>query len=128
MAKEKQLAEENGSIKEKKMYDLVNQINTLNSELTQSIKLLRKNGNEYAKAEAEYQTLKAQTVLKMKDAGASITEISLSIKGQPEVAEKLFARDVAKVMYEANQEHINTVKLQLRLLDNQIAREWHSNE
>ena len=64
---------------------------------------------------------------KLKDAGASITEISLSIKGQPEVAEKLFARDVAKVMYEANQEHINTVKLQLRLLDNQIAREWGNN-
>ena len=48
----------------------------------------------------------------------------MSIKGQPEVSEKLFARDVAKVMYESNQEHINTVKLQLRLLDNQIAREW----
>ena len=109
------------------MYDLVEQINNLNSELTQSIKLLRKNGNEYAKAEAEYQTIKAQTVLKMKDAGASITEISLSIKGQPEVAEKLFTRDVAKVMYEANQELINTVKLQLRLLDNQIAREWGNN-
>ena len=106
------------------MYDLIEQINKLNSELTQSIKLLRKNGDAYARAEREYQVAKAQTVLKMKDAGASMTEINLSIKGQPEVSEKLFARDVAKVMYEANQEHINTVKLQLRLLDNQIAREW----
>ena len=106
------------------MYDLVEQINKLNSELTQSIKLLRKNGDAYAKAEREYQVAKTQTVLKMKDAGASVTEIGLSIKGQPEVSEKLFARDVAKVMYETNQEHINTVKLQLRLLDNQIAREW----
>lgn len=109
------------------MYDLVEQINKLNSELTQSIKLLRRNGNEFAKAEREYQVAKAQTVLKMKDAGASITEIGLSIKGQPEVAELLFRRDVARVMYEANQEHINTVKLQLRLLDNQIAREWSQN-
>ena len=109
------------------MYDLVEQINKLNSELTQSIKLLRRNGNEFAKAEREYQVAKAQTVLKMKDAGASITEIGLSIKGQPEVAELLFKRDVARVMYEANQEHINTVKLQLRLLDNQMQREWNSN-
>jgi len=106
------------------MYDLVEQINKLNSELTQSIKLLRKNGDAYAKAEQEYQIAKAQTLLKMKEAGAGATEIQLSIKGQPEVSEKLFARDVAKVMYETNQEHINTVKLQLRLLDNQIAREW----
>lgn len=110
------------------MYDLIEQINKLNSELTQSIKLLRQNGNAFAQAERDYQVAKAQTVLKMKDAGASITEINLSIKGQPEVSEKLFARDVARVMYEANQEHINTVKLQLRLLDNQMAREWHSNE
>ena len=109
------------------MYDLVGKINELNSELTQSIKLLRKNGDAYARAEREYQVAKAQTVLKMKDAGASITEINLSIKGQPEVAELLFKRDVAKVLYETNQEHINTVKLQLRLLDNQIAREWINN-
>lgn len=109
------------------MDDLITQVNRLNSELTQSIKLLRKNGDAYAQAERDYQVAKAQTVLKMKDAGASVTEISLSIKGQPEVAEKLFKRDVARVMYEANQEHINTVKLQLRLLDNQIAREWSQN-
>ncbi len=109
------------------MYDLVEQLNHLNSELTQRIKLLRKNGNEYAKAEAEYQVAKAQMVLKMKEAGATNTEIQLSVKGQPEVSELLFKRDVAKVMYESNQEHINTVKLQLRLLDNQIAREWGNN-
>lgn len=106
------------------MSDLIEQVNRLNSELTQSIKLLRKNGDAYAQAEHDYQVAKAQTVLKMKDAGATSTEINLSIKGQPEVSEKLFQRDVARVMYEANQEHINTVKLQLRLLDNQIAREW----
>ena len=108
------------------MDDLIVQVNALNSELTQSIKLLRKNGDAYAKAERDYQVAQAQTVLRMKNAGATVTEIQLSVKGQPEVAEKLFTRDVAKVMYEANQEHINTVKLQLRLLDNQIAREWNN--
>ncbi len=109
------------------MYDLVEQLNKLNSELTQSIKTLRKHGNEFAKAEAEYQVAKAQTVLKMKEEGLSATEINLSIKGQPAVSEKLFARDIARVLYEANQEHINTVKLQLRLIDNQIQREWSNN-
>lgn len=107
------------------MQDLLKQINELNAELSTSIKLLRQTGNEYARAERDYQIAKAQMVLQMKDAGSTMTEIQLSVKGK--VAEKLFARDVAKVMYEANQEHINTVKLQLRLLDNQIEREWHSN-
>lgn len=109
------------------MYDLIEEINRLNGELTQSIKMLRQSGNAYAKAERDYQIAKAQTVLRMKDSGSPMTEINLSIKGQPEVSQKLFDRDVAKVMYESNQEHINTVKLQLRLIDNQMAREWNSN-
>jgi hypothetical protein len=109
------------------MQDLITQVNRLNAELSQSIKLLRKNGDAYARAEADYQLTKAKKVLEMKNAGASITEISLSIKGQEEVAQKMLARDIARVMYETNQEHINTVKLQLRLLDNQIAREWSQN-
>lgn len=106
------------------MQDLMKQINALNAELSQSIKLLRQTGNEYAKAERNYQIAKAQMVLQMKESGSTITEIQLSVKGR--IPEELFKRDVARVMYEANQEHINTVKLQLRLLDNQIEREWHS--
>jgi hypothetical protein len=39
----------------------------------------------------------------------------------------MFERDTARVMYEANQEHINVVKLELRVVENQIAREWSSN-
>lgn len=110
------------------MDDLMEMLYRLNEELSVSIKQLRQNGNEFAKAENEYQIIKAQNVLRMKDAGASMTEINLSIKGQMKVAEAMLKRDIAKVMYEANQEHINTVKLRIRVLDSQINREWHSNE
>ena len=110
------------------MDDLMNTLNALNKELSASIKMLRHHGNELAQAENHYQIIKAQNVLRMKEAGSSMTEINLSIKGQKEVAEAMLKRDIAKVMYEANQEHINTVKLQMRVLDAQINREWHSNE
>ena len=109
------------------MDDLMNTLNALNKELSTSIKMLRQHGNELAQAENQYQIIKAQNVLRMKEAGSSMTEINLSIKGQKEVAEAMLKRDIAKVMYEANQEHINTVKLQMRVLDAQINREWHSN-
>ena len=46
------------------------------------------------------------------------------VYGIPSVAEKRFKRDVAKAVYEANQESINTQKLQIRIIDNQIQREW----
>ena len=63
----------------------------------------------------------------MKAEGCTSTELSNIIKGQPEVAEAMFKRDNAKVFYTANQEHINVVKLELRVLENQIAREWGVN-
>lgn len=104
--------------------DLSEQMARLNNELSSSIKLLRKNGDALAEAERDYQIAKSQTVLQMKDRGCTITEIGLSIKGQADVAEKMFKRDVAQVMYDANKEHINVVKLQLRIIESQIEREW----
>ena len=105
--------------------DLLEQINKLNRELSQSIKLLRSNGEDFAKKERDYKITLRQEALKLRqEKGMAVTLIDLIIYGVPEVAEKRFARDVAQAMYEANKEHINTVKLQLRLLENQLSREW----
>ena len=108
------------------MQDLMKEMQEMREELHKSMKMLRQNGNALAKAENEYQCIKAQTVAMMKADGCPMTEISLSIKGQTDVAEAMLKRDLAKVMYESNQEHINVVKLEQRVLENQIAREWSS--
>lgn len=109
------------------MQDLLRELNKARSDLDKSMQLLRKHGAEYAQAEHDYQVVKAQTVLVMKSNGCPVTEINLSIKGQPQVAEAMLKRDVAKVTYEANQEHINVKKLDIRVIENQIAREWGAN-
>jgi hypothetical protein len=44
--------------------------------------------------------------------------------GIPSVAEARFRRDVAEAVYKANLEAINSIKLQMRLLENQLQREW----
>lgn len=108
------------------MDDLMRTLFEMNEKLSQSIAVLRKHGEELAKAENNYQMIKAQTVAKMKCAGASMTEINLSIKGQADVAEAMLARDMAQVMYDTNKEHINAVKLQLRIIESQISREWNN--
>ena len=46
--------------------------------------------------------------------------------GIPSVAEARFKRDVAEAVYKANQEAINSIKLQIRILNDQLDREWHS--
>lgn len=108
------------------MNDLINELQKVKNELRTSMNLLRKHGNELAEREHDYQVIKAQTVLTMKDTGCTMTEIQLSIKGQPRVSDALFERDKAKVLYDTNMEHINACKLEMRIIENQIAREWHN--
>jgi hypothetical protein len=48
--------------------------------------------------------------------------------GIPSVAEARFKRDVAEAVYKANQEAINSIKLQIRILNDQLDREWHSGD
>lgn len=104
--------------------DLQEELIRKNKELDLSIKQLRKNANEYATAERDYKVLLRQEVLKLREEGEAIGVISLICYGIPSVAEKRFKRDVAKAIYEANQEAINTLKLQIRLIEGQINREY----
>lgn len=110
------------------MADLITEVERMRSALKRSIDDLLKHGTDLAQKEHAYQVAKAQTVLQMKDEGRPVTEISLTIKGQPTVAEAMLQRDIAQALYDTNKEHINATKLELRILENQIAREWGNNE
>lgn len=107
--------------------DLYNEILAKNKELTTSIKMLRENGTKLAEAERKYKIKLRQEALKLReDKKLPVTLIAQIIYGVPEVADLRFERDVAEAMYNANQEHINTTKLQIRILESQLDREWHS--
>lgn len=106
--------------------DLIDRIQNLIAELQQYIKGLQNWGLKKAQAESDYQTALSQEVLKERDKGTAIGVIQLIVKGKPEVAKKRFERDVAESMYQVAQEKINIAKLELRLLDSQVAREWQN--
>lgn len=108
--------------------DLLNEINMKQEQLSASLKRLRQTGSEYAKAERDYKVLLRQEVLKLRNEGEAIGVIQLTCYGIPSVAEARFKRDVTKTIYEANQEAINTLKLEIRLIGAQLEREWRSNE
>ena len=104
--------------------DLYNELCQKTRELELSIKLLRQNGTVYALAEKEYKMLLRQECLKLRDDGMAIGMIDKTCYGIPSVAEARFKRDVAEAVYKANMEAINSTKLQLRLIENQLQREW----
>lgn len=94
-------------------------------ELNLSIKSLRKTGTEFAEAERDYKITLREEALKLRaEKGMPVTLIQQVIYGVPVVAQKRFERDIKEAIYQANQEAINSTKLQIRVIENQLQREW----
>lgn len=108
--------------------ELYMELQSKTQQLDRSIKQLRVSGTEYAQAEKDYKVLLRQECLKLRDSGMAIGMIDKTCYGLPSVAEARFRRDVAEAVYKANLEAINSIKLQMRLLENQLQREWGHNE
>ena len=109
------------------MDDLITELQQKRKQLDISVLQLRATGKEYAQAERDYKVLLRTECLKLRDEGMAIGMIDKVCYGIPSVAEARFRRDVAETIYKANQEAINSLKLQMRLMEGQINREWGSN-
>lgn len=106
------------------MDDLYLELQAKLKQLDASIKQLRKSGTDYADAEKNYKILLRSECLNLRTEGMAIGLIDKTCYGVPSVAEARFKRDVAETVYKANLEAIASIKLQLRLLEAQIDREW----
>lgn len=107
--------------------DLVNELSMKLQELSQSIRVLRDHGIKLAEAEYEYKVALSKEVYKLKDEKMPATLINVTVYGHTNIARLRMQRDIAEVMYNANQEHINVTKLQIRIIENQIQREYGQN-
>ena len=104
--------------------DLYLEIQQKQKELEVAIKALRKTGAAFAERERDYKILLRTEALKLRDQGMAVGMIDKVVYGIPAVAEARFQRDCTEAVYDANKESINSLKLQLRLLDAQLSREW----
>lgn len=110
------------------MDNLYEELQNKTAQLDKSIKMLRTNGTNYAKAERDYKVLLREECLRLRDDGMAIGMIDKTCYGIPSVAEARFKRDVAEAVYKANFEAINSLKLQMRLIEAQLSREWSTIE
>ena len=104
--------------------ELMQELQAKTRQLEASIRQLRQNGTAYAQAEREYKVLLRQECLRLRDEGMAIGMIDKVCYGVPSVAQARFQRDVCESVYKANLEAIQSVKLQLRLIEGQIQREY----
>nr|DAU67705.1 MAG TPA: hypothetical protein [Caudoviricetes sp.] len=109
--------------------DLFNDLQSLIQRLNVSVRKLNDYGNERAINEKNYKVTLRQEALKLRqEKNMPVTLINQIIYGIPEVADKRFKRDVAETMYNVALENINSLKLQIRILENQLSREWSNTK
>lgn len=104
-------------------YDLWSEIQQKTKQLEFSVKELRKSGTAYAEAERIYKIKLREWCLKLRSQDMPIGLIDKTCYGIPEVADLRFKRDVAEAVWKANQEAIQSIKLQLRIINEQLSRE-----
>lgn len=89
-----------------------------------AVRELRGRGTAFAQSERDYKVALAKAILDERSKGTPVTIIGDVCRGKQDIAKLRFERDCAEVLYKSAMEAINSLKLQLRLIENQIQREW----
>lgn len=105
-------------------YDLYTELQKKRRDLNTCIRRLRETGSALAEAERSYKVMLRAESLVLRDEGMPVTLIQLAVYGVESVAKLREERDKAEVIYKANQDAVNAIKLELRLIEAQLQREW----
>ena len=104
--------------------DLITEIGAKSALLDAAVKQLGVRGKAYAQAERDYKVALSKKIMEERASGTPVTIISDVCRGDAEIARLRFERDCAEVVYKSAMEAIQSIKLQIRILDAQVAREW----
>lgn len=106
--------------------DISSELSYKIKQLDTSIKTLRKTGSDYAKAYTDYRIELAKELVKLKNEGYAISLANDIARGIPEIAHLKFLEISNEAIYKANLESINALKLQIKIIQEQIGREWNN--
>jgi hypothetical protein len=98
----------------------------LNVLLTKALNEYKSRGREYAKAYREYRVALRKELLKLKAEGTPVTITGDLARGEEHVAELKEQEIITESLYKSCQEAINSYKLQIRVLYEQIKTEYNN--
>lgn len=104
--------------------DLMQQLSEKVALADGALKQFRIRGRAYADAERIYREALAKKILFERENGTPVTIISDICRGDRDIAKLKCNRDIAQTIYEAAKEALNLYKLQIRVLENTIEREY----
>lgn len=108
------------------MQDLLAERAAIIDELKSETEIMRSSGCQLARNESEYRKAVRVETLKERMEGTPVTIISDLVRGIPEVARLKEVSKCSEAMYKSSQEKINVLKIRLRIVEEDVNREWNS--
>lgn len=103
----------------------------LRAELTETVAMMdtalrkyKERAKEYSEAEKAYRIALHSEIMILKDQKFAATLISDLARGNKEIAELKRARDYSQALLKSAYEAINVNKIKVKLIEEQIKREW----
>ena len=108
-------------------WELLPYLNKRRDDLNKALTIAKERGIELAEAERKYRVEKRKAILQAKHNGEKVSLIMELVNGDEVISQLRYARDVAKTLYASATEAINMYKLDGRVGEAQIARDWDKN-
>ena len=102
----------------------IQKMQELNTYLTTALAEYKKRGTDYAKAYKNYRMLLSQELLRLKAEGMPVTIAYDIARGKQEVADAKEQEIITECLYKSCQEAINTFKLQIKILQENINKDY----
>ena len=106
--------------------DLLQELWKINDLLTKALEQFKERGREYAKAQRDYRVLLRQKILLLRADGTPTTILSDLARGDDDVAAAKEQEIITKTMLESCQEAINVYKIKIKILQEQINKEYQN--
>ncbi len=104
--------------------DLYNELEIKQKQLDYSLKELPKLGQKYAEAYTNYRMELAKELLRLKSEGMPVTIAYDIARGDSNVAKYKFEEIANESLYLACKEAINVKKLEIKIIQEQINKDW----
>lgn len=102
----------------------IQKMQELNTYLTTALAEYKKRGTDYAKAYKNYRVLLSQELLKLKAEGMPVTIAYDIARGTEQVANAKEQEIITECLYKSCQEAIQTYKLQIKILQENINKDY----
>mgnify|MGYP002517342431 FL=1 len=108
--------------------DLLQELWKINDLLTKALEQYKQRGREYAQAYKCYRVMLAQELLRLRAEQVPVTIAYDIARGKEDIANAKEQEIITESLYESCKEAINTYKLQMKIIQEQINKEWSNNE